>query len=94
MHLITIGWLYVVLAMSIAEATSTQGSVLGAVFTFLLYGVLPLGIVLYLMGAPARRKARMAAAQAEMRAEQQALIDPDGGSHPAGDPVAPEGEKT
>ena len=41
MYIIPIGWLYVALMMSVAEATSTQGSVLGAIFTFLFYGVLP-----------------------------------------------------
>ena len=93
MHLITIGWLYVVLAMAIAEATSTQGSVLGAVFTFLLYGALPLGIVLYVLGTPARRKSRKAAEQAEML-QAPGSINPDGSGHSAGDTVASEREKT
>jgi mannose/fructose/N-acetylgalactosamine-specific phosphotransferase system component IID len=58
MTVVAIAWTYVVLMMSLVEALSPQGTVLGAVFTFLLYGVFPLGIVLYVMGAPARRRAR------------------------------------
>jgi mannose/fructose/N-acetylgalactosamine-specific phosphotransferase system component IID len=50
-----IAWIYVVLMMAVAEATSTQGTVLGAVFTFLLYGLLPLSIVLYMLGTPTGR---------------------------------------
>lgn len=57
MYLIAIAWIYVVLLMSIAEATNTNGTVLGAVITFLLYGALPLALVLYLMRTPARRRA-------------------------------------
>ncbi|MBP6244028.1 MAG: hypothetical protein KA411_00065, partial [Limnohabitans sp.] len=58
MYLIVIAWLYVTLLMGLAEAFSTQGSVLGAIITFLLYGVLPMSLVVYLMGTPLRRKAR------------------------------------
>ena len=68
MHLVTIAWLYVVLMMALAEAFSPQGTVLGAVFTFLLYGVLPLSLVLYLLGTPMRRRARMKADAAAMAA--------------------------
>lgn len=57
MHLVVIAWLYVVLMMSLSEAFSVQGSVLGAIITFVLYGVLPLSIVVYVMGTPARKKA-------------------------------------
>ena len=58
MYLVAIAWMYVVLMMAVAEATSTQGSVLGAIVTFVLYGLLPLSIVMYVMGAPRRRAAR------------------------------------
>jgi uncharacterized membrane protein len=58
MYLVAIAWIYVVLMMAVAEATHSQGSVLGAVITFLLYGVLPLAVVLYIMGTPMRRRAR------------------------------------
>jgi predicted membrane channel-forming protein YqfA (hemolysin III family) len=90
MYLVTIGWLYVVLMAAIVEALSSEGSVLGAVFTFLLWGVLPLSIVLYLMHAPARRRARRAQAALEAARESagSAPLDPDGGGHPAGDAVA------
>ena len=58
MHLVAIAWIYVVLMMALAEALVAQGTVLGAVITFVLYGVLPLSIVLYVMGTPMRRSAR------------------------------------
>ena len=64
MYLVAIGWLYVALMMSVAEATNTNGSVLGAVFTFLLYGLAPTGLVMYLLGTPARRR-RIKAREAE-----------------------------
>jgi hypothetical protein len=97
MYLVAIAWIYVVLMMSVAEATSSQGSLLGAVFTFLLYGALPLSIVMYLLRTPDRRKARRRAEQAEMAAgldaPAAASADPDGGGQPPGDAVAPEREK-
>jgi len=58
MYLIVIAWLYVTLLMGLAEAFSTQGTVLGAIITFVLYGVLPMSLLVYLMGTPLRRKAR------------------------------------
>lgn len=93
MYIVAIGWVYVVLMMAVAEATSSHGTVLGAVFTFLLYGVLPLSIVLYLMGTPGRRKARRAAELAEAAAAAAASTDPNGSGHAPSDPVATEREK-
>ena len=58
MYLVAIAWGFVVVLMALVEATSSQGTVLGAFFTLLLYGVLPLSIVLYVMGAPGRKQAR------------------------------------
>ena len=57
MYLVVIAWLYVTLMMAAAEATASNGSLLGALVTFVLYGLLPMGIVVYLMGSPARRRA-------------------------------------
>lgn len=64
MYLVAIAWLYVTLMMALAEATSSQGTVLGAIVTFVLYGALPLGLVLYLLGTPMRRRKRLAEEQA------------------------------
>lgn len=94
MYLVVIAWTYVVLMMSVAEATSTQGSVLGAIVTFVLYGVVPVTLVVYLMGTPARRKmlrAREAAEDAAAQAARTAASEaaPDAGSHAAADAVAP-----
>ncbi|MCW5610651.1 MAG: hypothetical protein KIS83_08225 [Rubrivivax sp.] len=95
MYLVAIAWMYVVLMMAVAEALSSQGTVLGAVFTFLLYGLLPLGIVLYILGTPGRRRARRAAEAeelAQLRAAAAAAAPsapPDGGGVAPGDAVAP-----
>ena len=87
MYLVAIAWIYVVLMMAVAEATSPQGSVLGALFTFVLYGVMPLAIVLYILATPGRKRAR---AKAESAAESAgAGLEPDGGDHAAGHAVAP-----
>lgn len=75
MYLIVITWTYVTLMMAVAEATSPQGTVLGAVVTFALYGALPMGILVYILGTPSRKrkiKAREAAEQAAYDAEQAA----------------------
>jgi hypothetical protein len=70
-YLIAIAWLYVALMMALAEATHVNGTVLGAIVTFLLYGLLPTGLVMYVMGTPLRRKARLAT-EAQELAEQRA----------------------
>ena len=68
MYLVAIAWMYVVLMMTVAEAMSSQGTLLGAFFTFLLYGCLPLVVVMYLLGTPARRRAQRQAQQREAAA--------------------------
>jgi membrane protein implicated in regulation of membrane protease activity len=65
MYLVLIAWIYVAFMMAIAEATSPVGSLLGAAFTFVLYGVLPMSVVGYIMGSPARRRAIKAKEAAE-----------------------------
>ena len=80
MYLVAIAWIYVVLMMAVAEAISSQGTVLGAAITFVLYGVLPLALVMYILGTPMRRR--------RLRAEESAA--PDGSSQAPGDAVAPE----
>ena len=84
--LIAIGWMYVVLMVALVELTSPQGSALGAFFTLFGWGLLPLGIVLFVLNTPARRALR----QRREASATAASADPDGGSHAAGDAVAPE----
>jgi hypothetical protein len=91
MFIVPIAWLYVAMMMAVAEATSTNGTVLGAIFTFLLYGLLPVGLVVYLMGTPARKRAiraREDAGQPESAgASIDALTDPADPADPP--PTAP-----
>jgi hypothetical protein len=90
MLLVAIAWIYVVLMIAVVEATSSQGTLLGAFFTLLLYGVLPLAIVGYLFFSPARRRARRATEATEAASAPGAAgLDPDEGRHPPGDAVAP-----
>ncbi len=108
MYLIAIAWMYVVVMMSVAEATATNGTVLGAIFTFFLYGVLPCIILMYLMGTPLRRKAIRAKDQAELEAYRQAAeqetaaqattlspssFQPDAGSQASAHAISPVREK-
>jgi hypothetical protein len=84
MLVVAIAWLYVVGMMAVAEAVSSQGTLLGAFFVFVGYGVLPLSVLLYILNTPARK----AALRRRESAAQQ-----DAGGHAAGAPVAPEREE-
>lgn len=98
MYIVPIGWIYVALMMSVAEANSSNGTVLGAVITFILYGLLPVGLVMYIMGTPGRKRMlreravqeRAAYDAAHPAASVQTLGDaPDAGRHAPADGVAP-----
>ncbi|MBT2322391.1 hypothetical protein J7E62_08550 [Variovorax paradoxus] len=97
MHLIVIAWLYVALMMAVAEATNTTGTVLGAIFTFLLYGLAPVALVVYLMATPGRRRAlkerEAAEREAAMRAAASSSAAPDAGGETPADAVPPVREK-
>lgn len=69
MYLVAIAWAYVALLMAAAEALSPQGTLFGAFITLMLYGVLPLGLLLYILGTPGRKRRRRAA---ELAAEGNA----------------------
>ncbi len=86
MYLVAIAWMYVVLMMAAAEAFSPQGSVLGAMVTFTLYGLVPLSIVMYLMSTPQRRarRRRAEAAEAAGAAETAARDAPQASAIDAG----------
>jgi hypothetical protein len=55
MYIVAIGWMYVVLMMSVSEATPVAG-----VMTFILYGLVPVSILLYLSGGGKRKRRRIA----------------------------------
>ena len=97
MWIVAIAWIYVAVMMALAEATSPQGTVLGAVITFLFYGVAPTALVMYLLGTPDRRRARRKAeaeAEAQHRAQQAASAQADAGSLTASAPVSTEGKES
>ena len=108
MYLVAIAWMYVALMMAVAEATASNGTVMGAIVTFVLYGLVPISIVMYLLATPARNRARKARERAEWVAQQNAMAlagqpsadasgQPDASGHApsAAQPggVAPVGEK-
>ena len=53
MYLVAIAWLYVTLLMAAAERNVVSG-----VLTFLLYGLGPLALFLWLFGTPQRARVR------------------------------------
>jgi hypothetical protein len=87
MYLVVIGWLYVTMMMAVAEANNSNGTLLGALVTFVLYGALPVALVVYLMMTPARKRAIKAREAAEWEAQKAAAAasaQPDaGGEAPA-----------
>jgi hypothetical protein len=91
MYIVPIAWLYVALMMAVAEANHPTGTILGAVVTFVLYGLGPVALVVYLMGSPARRRAIKAREATELAQAQS--VQPDASGHAASDAVAPVREK-
>ena len=73
MYIVAIAWIYVALMMGVAEATNTNGTVLGGIVTFILYGILPTGIIIYIMDAPRRKRVRLAR---EREASEMSTPDP------------------
>lgn len=54
MYIIIIGWLYVILMMAI-----TAKSFFAGLFTFVAYGLAPVALLLWFMGAPIRKRRRL-----------------------------------
>jgi hypothetical protein len=50
-YIVAIAWLYVVIIMA-----ATEPSLVGAAMTFVFYGLFPLGVFLWLVGTPQRRR--------------------------------------
>jgi predicted lipid-binding transport protein (Tim44 family) len=90
MYLIVIGWLYVAVMMAVAEALHSGGSVLGAIVTLFLYGFVPVGLVIYLMGTPLRRKERQQQATQAPEPVAATADQPVDSAAPAADSGAPD----
>jgi hypothetical protein len=72
MYLVILAWLYIAVLMAVAEAMNHNGTLLGAIVTFFLYGLVPIALVIYLMTTPMRRKARARAEAAAASAARPA----------------------
>lgn len=64
MYIVAIGWLYVTFLMALAE-----NSIIAGIISFSFYGLLPMGILLWLGGSRARRARLRAAEEKERRRE-------------------------
>lgn len=53
MYIIAITWLYVTFLMAATEASITAG-----ILTFFFYGLLPCGLLLWILGTPQRKRKR------------------------------------
>lgn len=73
MHIAAVGWIYVVLMMSVVEESFVAG-----IMTFFLYGVLPVTLIVYIGGTGKRRRRREQERlqQREMQ-EQQQMVQED-----------------
>ena len=68
MHIAAVGWIYVVLMMSVVEESFIAG-----IMTLFLYGVLPVTIILYIGGTGSRRRRRELKHQRQMQEQQQSV---------------------
>lgn len=93
MYLVLIAWLYVALMMAIAEAVSPVGTVLGAIITFVLYGVLPMSVVGYILNSPARRRARLAAQAQDPEQPPVSVVEPNASRESSAAPVSAVGKE-
>lgn len=65
MYVIAIAWIYVTLLMAATETNVTAG-----ILTFVLYGLAPLSLFLWLFGTPERRRRIAAREQAQSVADE------------------------
>ncbi len=67
MYIIAIGWLYVTILVALNEPTIVSG-----IISFLIYGLLPCGLLLWMAGSKVRRQRRR---HQELLADQSANTD-------------------
>lgn len=71
MYVIAIGWIYVTLLMAATEPNLTAG-----ILTFVLYGLAPLALFLWLFGTPERRRRKRAREQAAQETARSVADEP------------------
>jgi hypothetical protein len=64
-YIVAIGWLFVIIMMAI-----TATSFLSGVVTLLCYGILPLGLFLWIVGTPQRRRRPVSRDAADEKPDQ------------------------
>jgi predicted DNA repair protein MutK len=72
MHIAAVGWIYVVLMMSVVEESFVAG-----IMTFFVYGVLPVTIILYIGGTGRRRQRRAQEHQRQRDMQEQQQMVPE-----------------
>lgn len=90
MYIIAIGWLYVTLLIAANEV-----SIVAGIISFLFYGLLPCGLLLWMSGTKVRRQRRAyleaKAAMANESAQTDQSSQPDQTGHTTGDTITPVG---
>ena len=70
MYIVAIAYIYVIFMIAV-----TDKSIVGGIITFVLLGLFPLALFLWIFGTPARRRARI---KAERDAENEAAAPQNG----------------
>ena len=65
-YIVAIGWLYVVIMMAVTETSFLSG-----VVALFCYGVIPLGLFLWIAGTPQRRRRAASADAADEKPDQR-----------------------
>jgi hypothetical protein len=65
-YIVAIGWLYVVIMMAVTETSFLSG-----VVTLFCYGIIPLGLFLWIAGTPQRRRRAASVDAADEKPDQR-----------------------
>lgn len=71
MYIIAIAWLYITFLMAATEASVTAG-----ILTFIFYGLMPCGLLMWILGTP-QRKRKKALLEEELSQPNRSDSHPD-----------------